>query len=188
MLANINVSEPKPPVDGDTPLSFTMEGYRGEPPSSVIPFFWWPGWNSVQSVNKFQEEIGGSLHDGDPGKRLIEPGGNGQLTFFTEVPGHFVPCAGHLQLVPIYHIYGSEELSVHTPGIAERMPAPYIMLSPEDAKRYQVAEQHQLQIAIDGHPYTFTVKVNPALQRGMAGLPAGLPGTGIVDMPQMAKV
>lgn len=188
MLANINVSEPKPPEDGDTLLSFTMEGYRGEPPSSVIPFFWWPGWNSVQSINKFQAEIGGALHDGDPGKRLIEPGGNGQLAFFTEVPEHFVACAGHLQLVPLYHIYGSEELSIHTPGVAERMPAPYIMLSPDDAKRYEVAENHQLQIAINNHPYTFTVKINPSLQRGMAGLPAGLPATGIVDMPQLVKV
>jgi NADH-quinone oxidoreductase subunit G len=110
------------------------------------------------------------------------------LTFFTDEPEHFVPCAGHLQLVPIYHIYGSDELSIHTPGIAERMPAPYIMLSPDDAKRYQVAEHHQLQIAIDGHPYTLTVKINPALQKGMAGIPAGLPGTGISDVPELAKV
>jgi len=68
MLANINVSEPKPPEDEDSPLSFTMEGYRNEPPSSIIPFFWQPGWNSVQSINKYQIEIGGPLHGGDPGK------------------------------------------------------------------------------------------------------------------------
>ena len=36
-----------------------MEGYYGPMPSSLIPFFWAPGWNSVQAVNKFQNEIGG---------------------------------------------------------------------------------------------------------------------------------
>ena len=54
MTADVNVSEPKPPVDTDSPLSYTMEGLRGMPPSSIIPFFWSPGWNSVQSVNKYQ--------------------------------------------------------------------------------------------------------------------------------------
>ncbi|KAA2243093.1 NADH-quinone oxidoreductase subunit NuoG [Chitinophaga agrisoli] len=193
MQANVNVSEPKPPVDDDTALSFTMEGYRGEPPSSMIPFFWWPGWNSVQSINKFQVEIGGSLHDGDPGKRLLEPNGNsngnGHIPWFTDAPEHFVPMAGHLLMVPVYHIYGSEELSVHTPGIAERSPgAPYIMLNPDDAKRYEVAEHHQLQLAVNGHPYTFTVKINPALHRGMAGVPVGLQGIGIAEVPELGKL
>lgn len=188
MLADVNVSEPKPPEDEDTALSFTMEGYRGEPPSSMIPFFWWPGWNSVQSINKFQVETGGPLHDGDPGKRLIEPGSNGQHGYFMDAPEHFVPLAGHLLLIPLYHIFGSDELSVHTPAVAERMPAPYIMLCPEDAQRYQVAENHQLQIAIDGHPYTLTVKLNPAMQKGIAGVPAGMPGIGISETPVIAKI
>ncbi len=193
MLANVNVSEPRPPVDDDTAMSFTMEGYRGEPPSSMIPFFWAPGWNSIQSINKYQVEIGGSLHDGDSGKRLIEPNSNGNsnghLPWFTDAPEHFVPMAGHLLMVPVYHIYGSEELSVHTPGIAERSPgAPYIMLNPDDAKRYEVAEHHQLQLAVQGHPYTFTVKINPALHRGMAGVPVGLKGIGIAEVPELGKL
>ncbi|HEU4556039.1 MAG TPA: NADH-quinone oxidoreductase subunit NuoG [Chitinophaga sp.] len=187
MLANVNVSEPKPPEDVDTALSFTMEGYRGEPPSSMIPFFWWPGWNSVQSVNKFQAEVGGSLHDGDPGLRLIAPS-TGAAPYFTDVPEHFVPLSGHLLLLPLYHIFGSDELSVYTPVIAERMPAPYILLCPEDAQRYQVAESHQLQLAVNGHAYTFTVKVHPAVQQGMAGLPAGLPGVEVAGMPVLGRL
>src|SRR3546814_15696758 len=83
--------------------SFTMEGYRGIPPSSVIPFFWAPGWNSVQSINKYQIEPGGPLHGGDPGKRLIpingnnpiptsnETAGNNGAPFFAEQPNPFQP-------------------------------------------------------------------------------------------------
>ena len=76
MLANISVHEPKPPDDPDSPLSFSMEGNPDQPPSALLPFFWSPGWNSIQAVNKFQAEIGGPLRQGDPGVRLIEPGRN----------------------------------------------------------------------------------------------------------------
>ncbi|MBR9999439.1 MAG: NADH-quinone oxidoreductase subunit NuoG, partial [Cyclobacteriaceae bacterium] len=73
MNAGNRVSEPKPPSDPDSPLSFSMEGYHGKPPSSIIPYFWSPGWNSPQAVNKFQIEVGGPLQGGDPGIRLFEP-------------------------------------------------------------------------------------------------------------------
>ncbi|HEX5484022.1 MAG TPA: NADH-quinone oxidoreductase subunit NuoG, partial [Terriglobia bacterium] len=68
--AGVNVSEPKPPGDPDTPLSFSMEGYADQPPPPLTPFFWTPGWNSIQAVNKFQDEIAGPLRGGDPGVRL----------------------------------------------------------------------------------------------------------------------
>ena len=60
ITADVDVSEPKPPEDVDTPLSFTMEGYTGPPPSALQTRFWAPGWNSVQSLNKFQSEVAGA--------------------------------------------------------------------------------------------------------------------------------
>jgi NADH-quinone oxidoreductase subunit G len=41
-LVNINISEPKPPADLDSPLSFSMEGTPDQPPAALIPFFWSP--------------------------------------------------------------------------------------------------------------------------------------------------
>ena len=73
MLADISVQEPKPTEDADSPLAFSMEGYEGQPPAPLIPRYWSPGWNSGQALNKYQEEIGGELKDGDTGIRLIEP-------------------------------------------------------------------------------------------------------------------
>nr|WP_295871069.1 NADH-quinone oxidoreductase subunit NuoG [uncultured Chitinophaga sp.] len=188
MQANVNVSEPKPAEDADTALSFTMEGYRGEPPSSVIPFFWAPGWNSVQSVNKYQVETGGPLHGGNPGKRLLEPNANGQTKFYTNIPDPFIPVGGHLLLVPLYHIFGSEELSIHTPGIAQRMPAPYIMLHSEDAHRFQVAAGHLLYFMDNGHQYALPVVINDTLQKGAAGIPVGLPHMQVAEAPQLVKI
>ena len=118
MLANISVHEPKPAEDSDTPLSFSMEGYEGQPPSPLIPRYWSPGWNSVQALNKFQQEVGGPLKGGDPGKRLIEPMQKGKPEYFTDIPAE--QAAGRDQPpVPEYHIFGSEELSAQSPAIVE---------------------------------------------------------------------
>ena len=68
MLADVSVHEPKPPADPDTPLAFSMEGYQDQPPAPLISRYWSPGWNSVQALNKFQQEVGGPLKGGDPGK------------------------------------------------------------------------------------------------------------------------
>jgi len=61
MLADVSVHEPKQPVDDDTPFSYSMEGVNGKQPGSLIPFVWAPGWNSTQSIHKFQSEAGGAL-------------------------------------------------------------------------------------------------------------------------------
>src|SRR5262249_51446711 len=64
VTAELDVHEPKPPEDPDSPLAHSMEGYPCQPPSPLIPFFWAPGWNSVQSANKYQQEVGGPLRGG----------------------------------------------------------------------------------------------------------------------------
>ena len=65
----------------------TMEGYYGPMPSSLIPYFWAPAWNSVRAVNKFQDEVGGPLRGGDPGIRLIEPTSGTAPRYFDERAG-----------------------------------------------------------------------------------------------------
>ena len=120
MHADISVHEPKPPEDVDAPLAFSMEGHDSPPPppSPLIPRFWSPGWNSVQSLNKFQSDIGGPLRGGDPGRRLIEPQNAGPPTYFTDIPPRGEPRQGVWQFVALHHIFGSEELSLLSSGRA----------------------------------------------------------------------
>lgn len=63
MNANIAVSESAPLPDEDTPLAYTMEGYNGIAPASLIPFYWSPGWNSVQAANKYMDKPDGKIKD-----------------------------------------------------------------------------------------------------------------------------
>lgn len=183
MLANINVSEPKPAVDPDSSLSYTMEGFRGLPPSTMIPFYWSPGWNSEQSINKYQQEIGGSLRGGDPGLRLFEPVQRGKVNYFMSVPEIFISLEGHLLMVPLHHIFGSEELSARSPSIGERSPNAYVTVNTEDAIELQVQENQLLSFEVDGQHYQLPVKVSAAMPKGVAGLPYGLPGLPFVELP-----
>jgi NADH-quinone oxidoreductase subunit G len=194
MLADANVHEPKQPDDADTPLAFSMEGYEGQPPPALVSRYWAPGWNSVQALNKFQQEVGGPLRGGDPGKRLINPPqspfskgglesslppltkGGEEGFFFTNIPESFKPRAGEWLLVPLYHIFGSEELSVLSSGIAERVTKPYVALNPEDAAKLNVNEREEVTVTFSDKVRRLSVKLMSDLPSGIAGLPSSLDG------------
>ena len=175
MHANINVSEPKPPDDPDSPLSFSMEGYPDQPPSPLIPFFWSPGWNSIQSTNFYQKEIAGPLRGGDPGARLIEPGAANANGYFTGVPAAFTPREAEWLILPAYHIFGSEEQSQQAPAVAQLAPKPYVAVNPDDAARLALRPESLAEVKLDGASYRVQVRVRPDIPRGVAALLVGVP-------------
>ncbi|MGH9359481.1 MAG: molybdopterin-dependent oxidoreductase, partial [Terriglobia bacterium] len=192
ILADINVSEPKPPEDQDSALSYTMEGYPDQAPAALTPFFWSPGWNSIQSVNKFQEEIGGPLRAGDAGVRLIEPGLDGLSGqaggYRGSPPETAMPGGEERLLAPLYHIFGSDELSRRAPAVAELAPKPYVALNAEDASQLGVVEGQEVAVQWNGSAHRLPVKLRPDLPAGVAGLPVGLPGTEGAPLPARGKI
>jgi NADH-quinone oxidoreductase subunit G len=179
VLANISVHEPKPPDDPDSPLSFSMEGNPDQPPSALLPFFWTPGWNSIQAVNKFQAEIGGPLRQGDPGVRVIERDG-AEFRFFEQPPPASETRKDEWLVVPLYHIFGSEELSRSAPAIAELSPEPYVTLNPEDASSFGK------EVELFGQ--RLPVKIATDLPKGLAGVPAGVPPFAGLDLPVWSRI
>lgn len=186
--ANISVHEPKPPDDPDSPLTFSMEGFDGEPPAELITHFWAPGWNSNQAVNKFQEEIAGPLRGGPEGKRLIEPRVGAAAGYFSASPAAFAARSGEWLLVPLYHIFGSEELSVLSPGVAERVPQPYLALRAEDAARLQVVDGAEVSLTLESATLPLQVRISPALPEGAAGLPVGLAAMPALSLPAWGTI
>jgi NADH-quinone oxidoreductase subunit G len=176
MDADKNVHEPKPSEDPDSPLSFSMEGYLGQPPASLVPRFWAPQWNSVQSVNKYQDMVGGTLREGPAGKRLLESDANAERKPFDAVPDAFERRDGCLLVVPSYSIFGSEELSMLSPGIAELATKPHILVNPEDAGKLAVDAEGLVEVAFSRVSYHLPVKLAPAVPAGLAAVPMGLPG------------
>jgi len=190
MLAQIKVSEPKPPEDPDSPLSFTMEGYpvANVPPAPLTPFFWSPGWNSIQSLNKFQEEVGGPLRGGDPGIRLIEPKQDSEAGYFDSVPSRFEPSPDRWLLLPQYHIFGSEEMSSLAPGIAERSPAACVALCKADARKIGVEQGAAVEIRLNHTTLRLPVRLDDTMAEGTAAIPPGFRGVSAVDLPAMAGI
>jgi NADH-quinone oxidoreductase subunit G len=189
MNAAVNVHEQPPPEDVDSPLAFSMEGYQGQqPPAPLIPRFWAPGWNSVQALNKFQEEIGGPLRGGDPGRRLIEPPQDAEGDYFAAAPHYQAPSAGEYLFVPAHHIFGSEELSVLSAGIASLAPQPYAGLNPDDAQRASLAAGREVQVSVMGWSGRLPVRIIDTLPPGLVALPVGLAGMPPLDLPARGEL
>jgi NADH-quinone oxidoreductase subunit G len=186
MQADIDVHEPKPPDDPDAPLSFSMEGHDGPPPSALIARYWAPGWNSVQALNKFQSEIPGPLRGGDPGERLLDGLEKTDAVYSAPIPHRTSLADDQWWLVSVYHIFGSEELSVCSPGIAKRSPVAYVALHPEDAAVLGTGEGDPVTVTLDRRRFDLPARLTQGLARKVAGLPAGLPGIPVLNLP--AKV
>ncbi|MBN2366907.1 MAG: NADH-quinone oxidoreductase subunit G, partial [Calditrichaeota bacterium] len=154
----------------------------------LIPFFWAPGWNSDNAINKYQIEVGGPLHSGDPGLRLIEPVGNETLKYYFDIPNKFEILKGEWMIVPLYLIFGSEELSSQSASIQKRIPKPYLVLNSQDAQKLKIEGGSTVQITIGSVPYSLKVKISKDFPRGAAGFTVGLPGQSFTELPARGKI
>jgi NADH-quinone oxidoreductase subunit G len=187
MYAHIAVSEKEPPPDPDSPLKFSMEGYNGFPPPSLIPFYWSPGWNSVQSMNKYLEEPNGSLKGGDPGIRLIETSDDRILSFHTGIPSAFKAKKGEWLIMPAYQIFGSEELSARGSAISKRISEPIILLNEKDAAGMHIEDKDTVTILINQTKLKVKVGTDANIPVGIAALSYALPGMPYLDLPEYGR-
>jgi NADH-quinone oxidoreductase subunit G len=243
MHAPDQMVEPLPAVDPDSPLAFSMEGFDPEgsgeqPPASLLPRFWSPAWNSVQALNKFQEEIGGQLRGDHSGVLLFGPpagsdggteepeatasasagraeelaapasaraaeekdmaasarGGAAAPASAVDplsapsVPPPFTPEPGEWLVVPLHHIFGSDELSALAPAVAGRVPAPYLALGEADAAALFAAGGGYARLDWGGVRARLPIRRLAGLPHGVAGLPVGLPGLPGILPPFTARI
>lgn len=170
MLANKNVHEPQAPQDVDTAFAFSMEGYAGTSTErQQISFAWAPGWNSPQAWNKFQDEVGAHLRAGDPGVRLF----NNQSELMPWFTAQSKDNKG-FYVTPLYHLFGSEEMSSKAKPIQERILPSYIALNHEDIDQLNTKEGDILTLSLNGQECALTIRSDIGLAKGQIGLPVGL--------------
>jgi NADH-quinone oxidoreductase subunit G len=184
--ANVAVSEPKLSQDKDSPLSFSMEGQPEIPPSSLVPFYWKPGWNSVQALYNYLGEDG-SMKGGDPGVMLIEPAEAGKIIYFEQVAKNKEVNHDELLLIPVYRIFGSDELSSAGAAITEKIEQPFVLMNQKDADLISVEDGDSVQLEILKIRLTLKVKIENTIQKGVAGLSVNLPGMPFMDIPGRGK-
>lgn len=183
MNADVDVFEPASPLDPNSPLAFSMEGYQGQSPAELTSNFWAPGWNSIQALNKFQQEVGGPLRDSTPAIYAISPQEEATLSYSSTIPPSFVRRNKEWLLLPAQHIFGSEALSMYTAGIRELAPSPYLGLNIADMQRLNVQEGQRISLIVERQVLKLPVKTVDSLQAGTALLPVGLPEMAFVSLP-----
>ena len=175
MRADVDVHEPKTTVDLETPFSFSMEGQNpGDQDGATVPYVWSPGWNSNQSVFKFQQEVAGALRGGDPGVRLLTPNQENGEAEPRAVEAETAPASngdGKHRVVPVPTIFGSEELSAQSWPIKARMSMPYVLLAAEDAESLAITDG--AGVKVEGLSESVEVRVDTRLPSGLIGVPTG---------------
>lgn len=154
VLADVSVHEPQQPTDTESALAFTMEGNQSLAPASLRPYTWSPGWNSNQSIHKFQSEIGGPDKSGTPGTHLFTKAG--ELTKFEMKP------EAHRSLIGQVHIFGSDELSNEAAALATLAPGAYARMTNATANSLNVS--HHDGIALGD--ITMTVLIDEDVAEG----------------------
>jgi len=175
MRANISVHEPRASQDHDSALAFSMEGISGpNEVSPLTPFAWAPGWNSPQAWNKFQDEVGGQLKAGDSGVRLLK--GSQDAGYFSQVPAAFAARQDALRVLPLYHLFGSEEMTARAEVTQSRIPDAYAALSAATAASLGVQAGGRLAVQVGDVALSLPAIISDTLPAGAVGLPVGLPG------------
>jgi NADH-quinone oxidoreductase subunit G len=188
MTANIAVSEPKLPDDPGSPLAFSMEGANEDPPSSLVSYYWVPGWNSYQAINFYLDAPNGSLKGGDPGIRLIESSEERHLPFYKPSGLPFKAKPGEWLVVPAYRIFGSEELSSKSSPVVSRIVGPFVYLNKTDSEGIGGKENDKVEISLSGKTIEVKLKIDNSLPDGIATVSVGLPGMPFLDLPEWGKI
>ena len=119
---------------------------------------------------------------------MFDAAGLREKPYFSTAPAAFVRRAGELWVTAAWHVFGSEELSVLSPGVAELSPEPYLGLSPEDAAALGAKDGDLVELRIAGGPaHRLRARVRPALVAGVATLPAGLGELAAMELPAWGK-
>jgi NADH-quinone oxidoreductase subunit G len=171
MHAGVSVHEPQQPQDSQSPLTFSMEGLNRESPAALMPYVWSPGWNSNQSLQKFQAEVDGPLKGGTVGVHLISSDASGAVEPAVPITPTLKPH--HWRLVPVHQVHGSDEMSVNTDEIAQLAGRAFIAVGAKLAEKLGVTEGDGLIVAPHNTELSLQVKILSRVAKNCVGFSAG---------------
>ncbi|MBV9613483.1 MAG: hypothetical protein JO091_13500, partial [Acidobacteriaceae bacterium] len=97
--------------------------------------------------------------------------------------------SGEWWIVPVYHIFGSEELSAQAPAIAELAPRPYVAIHPADAADLNVSVEDLLTVTLGDASIELPVVLRNDVPHRVALVPAGIvPGFAMPGRGQLMSI
>jgi len=186
MNAGVNVHEPQQPHDHESPLAYSMEGLNRDQPAALTPYVWSPGWNSNQSLQKFQAEVDGPLKGGTAGAKLILSSASGATQKALQETVEMQPH--QWQLVPVHQVHGSDELSVNTDEIAEMAGIGFVALGAVVAEKLGVADGDGVVVASEGNKTSLEVRILRRVAKNCIGFGVGYAETLCLQAGKLATL
>jgi len=140
----------------------------------------------VQALYNYINEDG-SMKGGDPGIRLIEPSVIRKNLHFEQVTENKEVSIDELLVIPVYRIFGSDELSSVGPAVEQKLEKPFVLMNLKDAEIISVKEGDTVELEIMNIRLTLKVKFENTLRKGIAGLSVNFPGMPFIDFPASGK-
>jgi NADH-quinone oxidoreductase subunit G len=175
-----------PPRDPDSPLAFTMEGDARFQPVALQPFYWLPGWNSIQAT--FLERSVGPRQNEAGGTRLLEPTPGAPPSPGGAIAPRFEPKSDALLVVRVPRVFGADELSLESPPIRRLLQPAELSLHPADAEEAGVREGERAALELAGRRRSYTVRVLERVPRGLVLIAADHPELQALPCPSYARV
>lgn len=199
MNVNVNIHESSVAPNDDTFFIDSMEGSHSNKSShKQISFAWFPGWNSPQAWNKFQNFSNRSLYPEDPGVRLLDTvhqknflnNNKNQKIWFSNIPDDIPVKNRKLKnwtIAPYWHLFGSEYTSQRSRYIQKCMSQSYVMLNVLDVTRLNIKDGMFLKFCCADQFFCLPIRVSNHLPIFHIGLPIGFPDIPIFFSDMSAK-
>ncbi|QJC36651.1 NADH-quinone oxidoreductase subunit NuoG [Enterobacteriaceae endosymbiont of Donacia simplex] len=174
ILSNINIHEPQQPEDNDTIFNFSMEGnYNSNINCKHIPFLWSPGWNSSQSLHKFQKEIGVSSKYGSTGFKIFR-----KKHYIVKIKkdnyNYEFVLSNKLIIISHYTLFHSNSLIQKSPLIQKYFPNHYVFLNKKDAKKLEILDNNLIELHCLNNFFILKACISEFLHQGFISIPLGV--------------
>jgi NADH-quinone oxidoreductase subunit G len=123
------------------------------------------------------------LRGGDAGVRLFEPSPRNGQAYFSAIPASFQPRESEWLLVPMYHIFGSDELSLQAPAIRELAVMPYVAINSDE-----FADGMEVEVTLSDGTFRLPVRIHREMPAGVAAVSTGSSPFVGLQMPGWAKI
>ncbi|WP_343155233.1 NADH-quinone oxidoreductase subunit NuoG [Buchnera aphidicola (Kurisakia onigurumii)] len=170
-LSNIDIHEPKQPEDIDSMFSFSMEGTQlHNKYSDQVPFYWSPGWNSLQSGNRYQLEnnLNVSLNKKNFFIKKNDINIKLDLKFLPDV---FLK-KNSFKIIPHYFLFDSKEIFQYCKKI-DICKKKYGIMNHLDAENLKIKNNSIIYFFIFNNIFTIKIKISHFMQNRYISLPLG---------------
>ncbi|QJC33833.1 NADH-quinone oxidoreductase subunit NuoG [Enterobacteriaceae endosymbiont of Donacia provostii] len=172
ILSNVHIHEPQQPQDKDTIFNFSMEGNYGSHVNyKHIPFLWSPGWNSSQSLHKFQKQIGISFKYGCSGFKILNKNKNN--IDIKIIYDKYIINNNKLSIIAHQHLFQNHSLIQKSNLIKKYFNNYYVILNKNDATELGIINNNLIKLYCLNNIFILKTYISDFLNRGLISLPLG---------------